>query len=451
MNDPAPVPLRLSDLLASWNEAAARADVMPGWEASMASLASADLSILQPELLFIARSFSRLDPAFDRDLQETSRRIQGDRGLRAYFWHVYRRAYGDPESVDFNRWPELEEPLGARRRIFYLIAALASVPLMRRRHREMGVAEEVTRATAQDVVEKYRRSAIKRPDLPGIAPRELTWFQHHADGTVFTLGRLQYRFRPFRGDILLFRHRRDGRCIALAEDEVVFTADGYHSPGADRTAAAHSWRSRLRQTAGEVTGHPISPRGFALRQPISLSLDEWQQVLSKGDRCFEIHVPAGGGLHLQACRESMLAAIEFHERHFDQPLPRAFSCISWFLGPQLEEILPADSNIVQFQQNGYLFPVCSTGRDGFHFLFGQPDLPPRHELPDTSLCRSIYRFVQRGGTWRSGGFLILREDVEHFGRATYRDRAGIAELCPLRPTGPDAAPCERRGPGFSHH
>jgi hypothetical protein len=411
----------LETLLASWGQAETLPHVAPGWEASAASLCGAEELPLDPERLIQARAYAGLDPAFDSHLQVTAQRIQQDPDIRLFFWHVYRRAYLEPDVVDFSSWPELVKPLGGLARVFYLIVALASQPLMQHRHREMGIDDEVTRATAHDVVEKTLRSALAHPEQPGIAPRELTWFQHHVGATVFTIGRLQYRFRPFRGDLIVYRHRTTGHCVALANDGVEFTAQGYRLTTTQGASPAPDWRASLEVASGLVTGHPISPLGFALKKRVHLAVLEWEQVLANGDRCFEMHIPGGGGLRLEACRDSLLRVIDFHRRHFAEPLPRAFSCITWFLGPHMREILPSEANIMKFQRAGYRFPVPSSGRDGFPFIFGRTELPQRNEIPDTSLARGIFDFVRAGGNWRSGGMFLLREHAETFGQTIPQD------------------------------
>ncbi len=409
----------LAGLLKAWRQSDCPDRVADGWRESAATRPPGKPDFLEPQQIEECRVFAGLGTEFEPMLQETASRIAADLGLAAFAWHTYRRAYIDSETVTFDSWPELEQPLGRNARILYVILALASIPLMRRRHTALGIPEQIARDTASDVVASIRRGALSRPDLPGLAPRELDWFQHHANASVFRIGRLQYRFRPFDGAIRIFRNPGSGETAAIAEPGGFFDSHGYRVPKPEnRLATEELWESRLEETKDGIVANPVSPEGIVLRDQQLLPWSEWQLLVAPGDPVFEVHIPAGGGLTLAQCRQSMREAVAFHARHFAaDPQPRIFSCMTWFLGPQLREILPETANILQFQRAVYLFPIETRTNEGFYFIFGKDELPDRLPENATGLQTSIYQYVRAGNPWRGGGMFFPAKDVDSFGNA----------------------------------
>jgi hypothetical protein len=82
-------------------------------------------------------------------------------------------------------------------------------------------------------------------------------------------------------------------------------------------------------------------------------------------------------------------------------------------------MLPANSNLLAFQRQGYLFPLPSNGADGLYFIFGNRLIDPATAPQNTQLQRVVIKHLQAGGKLRRGGFLLLPEDVEKFGREPY--------------------------------
>lgn len=69
--------------------------------------------------------------------------------------------------------------------------------------------------------------------------------------------------------------------------------------------------------------------------------------LHPGDKVINMHIPSSGTLLLSECKKSFELAARFYRKEFEEgPIP--FICTSWLLYPANKEILPSDSNIVQF-------------------------------------------------------------------------------------------------------
>ncbi|MEU2332211.1 acyltransferase domain-containing protein [Streptomyces sp. NPDC006654] len=118
-----------------------------------------------------------------------------------------------------------------------------------------------------------------------------------------------------------------------------------------------------------------------------------------------LHIPDFlGPLTPAACDRSVLRAREFFARYFPDEKPVVATCHSWLLDPQLRRHLPADSNIIRFQERfrpGWddREPADTTP---VAFVFGDPDLPASDLPRRTSLERAVGDRLRAGGHWYIG-------------------------------------------------
>ncbi|MFJ6168411.1 acyltransferase domain-containing protein [Micromonospora orduensis] len=133
----------------------------------------------------------------------------------------------------------------------------------------------------------------------------------------------------------------------------------------------------------------------------------------RGGATLALHIPDAGPLTPDAIDASLDEARAFFPRHFPDERYEEFSCGSWLLDPQLREYLPADSNIVRFQQRFELTPYDEQeGPDAdvevLRFVFRTLSTPldelPRH----TVLERAVVDHLKAGRhwQWRHGRFPI---------------------------------------------
>ncbi|MEC4017579.1 acyltransferase domain-containing protein [Streptomyces sp. H27-D2] len=124
-----------------------------------------------------------------------------------------------------------------------------------------------------------------------------------------------------------------------------------------------------------------------------------------GDPGLGVHIPDfRGPLTPTACARSLALARAFFPRHFpDETYPVA-ACHSWLLDAQLREYLPADSNIVRFQdcfRPGYE-ETDPSDTEPIGFVFGDPDLPVEKLPRRTVLERAIADHLLAGRHWYGG-------------------------------------------------
>ncbi|MFJ4712398.1 acyltransferase domain-containing protein [Streptomyces sp. NPDC088785] len=129
-----------------------------------------------------------------------------------------------------------------------------------------------------------------------------------------------------------------------------------------------------------------------------------------GDPCLSVHIPDfRGPFTPDACDDSIARAREFFARHFPREPVRVAVCDSWLLDEQLRRYLPADSNIVRFQDRFEpvrpapgAAPRPAEDDTPVTFVFGGTETP-RARLPRrTGLQRAVLGHLDAGGHWYPG-------------------------------------------------
>ncbi|WP_282702035.1 acyltransferase domain-containing protein [Streptomyces sp. CC219B] len=139
-----------------------------------------------------------------------------------------------------------------------------------------------------------------------------------------------------------------------------------------------------------------------------------------GTPCLNVHVPdCHGPLSPAACDRSVALAGEFFARYYPEEKHRVVTCHSWLLDPQLKRYLPADSNIVRFQER--FRPTHEdtepADTDPVGFVFGDPESAVERLPRRTAVERAVGDHLRAGGHWYvgHGWFPLARSD----GSATF--------------------------------
>lgn len=419
-----PQPLSAEAVLGALGESGHLAAVAPGWAESMAVFPSALPRVLQPETIREAAVWGGLDAADEVRLQAVARRIAASAPLRQLAWHACWRVFDSPEEAPLRQWPSLERALGEDAGALYALVSLDLVPRLRALHGARGIPEAVTRDTCHQIwsfIDNYRRG---RGGRFGMFGAQLSWMRKYTRQPLFRLGRLEFWLRPFDNlyPLHVYRHRRTGATVALAGDQARFTDDGFRNEvPADGAAPADGWTARLVLGEREVRGFPITPMGKCLRREIALPLADWACVLQPGDATLNLHIPAGGNLTPAACADAFRQAPAFFARYYRElAAPASITCGSWIFSPLIEEILPAESNLVKLLREVHLFPIPSGPDDGLWFIFFQDKFDPATAPRDSRLQCAMLDYLAAGHRWRTGAMFLLLDDLPHFGTQHYR-------------------------------
>ena len=384
------------------------------WDDSVNSLPEETLYYHQAENICGFRQYCRMEPELDEVLIRTAQKIEADSGLKLLSWHLHQRLCEYPEPFDFKKWPRPEPSLGDDAGVFSLLVALSIVPLVRKKYAAMGTPEEIIHDTLLEIGCFNEFHKVGFEGKPGIIFDSFGWLRNYVEGRLFRLGRMEYKLRDFPHTVEVYRHKENGRVIALSADGICYNQEGYVV--AEEKSAC---KAELQKSDSEVRGVEISPKGMSTNRTITLSLDEWDHVLGEGEQVIDVHIPAGGGLTPAACEDSMNKVAGFFASFFPDVKTRAFYCNSWIFNTQLEEILPG-SNLTKFMAELYLFPVPSDRWDGFRFVFCRHYDDLSQAPRDSRLQRGMLDILESGGSLRSGGMFFLKDDLKFFGSQHYR-------------------------------
>jgi len=398
----------------------------PHWDEDVASLPDVP-ELLRPEVFLALRDYVRIDPAVDSLIEQVAATTRASEALRTLFWHCHSLLFRhlDYPGGQTKQWPVLDGIFGDLHGVFYLLMSLGAVPLMQEKHRARGIPDEITRGVAGNYEELIWDFQQLNNGLWGADLRVLYWLRHDSEGELYRVGRMEYMNRPFGGRLQAYRSRATGEVLALSEDGVSYTADGYIG-GPGGADAPGGWTASLQVDDERARGCLIHPLGHALPETVELSLSEWECVLQRGDHVLDTHIPGGGGFLPERCRDSMRQAAAFFARYFPEQPFAGFGCMSWILNPQWHVVYKAENNMTKWQQEMYLFPIQSGGRDGLHFLFATQDVDLATAPRDTSMRRAVLDWLLAGKWLRGGGAFMLTEQLDGYGCQFYRSQPRFA-------------------------
>lgn len=125
-----------------------------------------------------------------------------------------------------------------------------------------------------------------------------------------------------------------------------------------------------------------------------LQFEPWQPTtvlgpLAAGTQALQVHIPADGPLSPAACDEAFALA---QARFGKLPLV----CDSWLMSPALKHLLPATSNIRQFQNRFQVVAVDSAAHQAEERLFGAWQADPERYDTHTALQKRAKAWLQAG-------------------------------------------------------
>lgn len=368
-----------------------------------------DIELLQPDrLMDWGRRIDLPEGALDA-LLEIARQVAADEGLLGIFRAAHEQTalrgvwYREPEDLQID--PLVPARFGPRASLFYLLVYLAALPYTEQSYRRRGIDPAIFAATMVDfrlwLLEAYEAHGDWRFE-------QFHWLCHHLAGELFRLGRLQFMLGEFDGGVTALARRPVSglscdasrpapEIVLLADPGLPLRADGYAQDAGDLPPSGQPWLPVFEAGPQGWRGHVISPLGRALPRPDFFPAAEWEVALQKGDPILDMHIARGASFSPAECQDSLRQAFAFFARHAPERPFKAGYCHTWFFSPQLQHILPPESNIVRFQREFYLYPFAGKLAFLWAYVFGQkyptPDGAPR----DTRLRRAVLDWLEGGG------------------------------------------------------
>ena len=338
-----------------------------------------------------------------------------------YYWwqrpQLTSMLYGN-KLPDITQRPVCVENAG----LYRLLIALAGFGAVEKSYASLGLPPEVAADTLQYINGAIDEFATGHDGKYGVNPNKLQWMRFYVDGKLFRVGRLEFMIQdPLPYLPAAYRRKSDGKVIALCRSGWQLDKDGmmlYPDEGLSKLYIT----AQISKVNNTISGIPLNPAGFAeVDRTITLDLNEYEPVWNNWDLVPGIHIPGGGGMTPEICRESLLKAREFFARYFKREVA-GFSCFSWIYNTQFEEELP-NSNLADFMRQVYLFPFPPVGVEGLFFVFGKSPKTREdwsHYPADNSLRKAFHRIRESGRRLRAGGMFIEAHGLENYGKSIYR-------------------------------
>lgn len=352
---------------------------------------------LRPRIIRESAHWASLPSDWDVTLQRAAEKILGSKNILMLFSLVSELLIVERERFNgesLKDWPDPVNEMGEDAPVFYLLITLNCIPLVRDMHKKMNIPEEITRDTCVGIGTKCLDYYLFK-GTPGVFKWAVYWFQHHLDGELFRVGRLEYMIKKLHKGMNVYRkdnltrlymnHPESGRSIIVFPD-------------------------------GAFTEEPWD----VSEKPPYDNLQNWPLILDEEDYVLDVHIPGGGKLSPSVIKDSFSRALEFFDRFFPEKKVNGFECISWIFSPDLEAAFDSHTNLIRFRDQVYLFPVETEKVDGLNFIYGTFSKDPAEWPENTSIQRRLKAHIQKGGLFRLSGMVYLREDLERYGEFPYR-------------------------------
>lgn len=246
-----------------------------------------------------------------------------------------------------------------------------------------------------------------RNGRPGFNLSYLNWGQLVVDARLLRIRRFNFELKSeFTGRIIVFQDQTGARQTLVQNIMLHRSGFALGSPGLTDEAGAYD--ADLVETADYWEGFPVIAGGRAASARVRLDKQNWLPVLRQGDPVISVHIPAKDSLAPEICEQSYTEADGLIKTWYPEFKFKAYVCHSWMMDPQLEDLLPAQSNLVAFQKKYTRFPSVSSGRGVFSFVFLKP-CARLEDLPEnTTLERQLKKHYLEGRyIYEPGGFFFM--------------------------------------------
>lgn len=145
-------------------------------------------------------------------------------------------------------------------------------------HRRYGIPEHYAADSASWIGGSSLLFNQSHGNLPGFLLNQIRWLRCSIDGTLFRIGRLEFKMTTVPSHVPAIYRNAEGRTLLLCGDGWFLNKDGLRVRMDSPDAA---FKTTLDHIDGSVTGTPISPLGVALPgKTVTLSDSEWKPLIS---------------------------------------------------------------------------------------------------------------------------------------------------------------------------
>lgn len=276
------------------------------------------------------------------------------------------------------------------------LATISTLSLCHENMEKRGIPQEIILGTTTMLEGGIREFAKRHGGAYGY--HLMWWNQRAIDGILFRIGRLEIELCKYDSPSVVFEDG-EGNTVTLA-DGTTFHKSGAVLGAYGYTDKEGAFVATLTETDDAYVGHPYDALGRASTETVTLPKSTWHKRLCAADNIIALHIPPSGGAFTpEAIDETLTLAADFVKTYFPEWNSRGFTCDSWLLDPQLEELLGKESNIVKFGRRFSLVGTESPGKSPFYFVYMRPNeeqVDPATLSENTRLERALKAHYQSG-------------------------------------------------------
>ncbi len=230
------------------------------------------------------------------------------------------------------------------------------------------------------------------------------WFMLFVKLKLIRIGRLNFEMMNFPEKVRVYRKGDDIRILIdgqyMHKKGMVFGSNGQDNE-------EDKFYADIEIKENSVIGYPVNKYGECETEKIELC--GYDEILRKGDKVLNVHIPAHEPFTYELCRESYAKAREIFEKFYPEYEYKAFCCFSWMLEMRLCDIIKKKSNIIDFASDYIAFPLLNDGKEVYTFLYHLEKPIPIDELPENSSMQSaVKEYLKAGNVFYQKGGIILK-------------------------------------------
>ena len=326
---------------------------------------------------FALQNYDDMFPLYKNILHAAEEEIRKNKALLWYTIFLKNIYYLEMDADIPVVEPRADMPL---RNLAPLFALLPYVKEAEEKMRARQICPEV-RNSVHSAYEKFLTEHKNTHGYIAINPTNFFWARHYLVPDIFPIGSLQFEITTLPPDGIVFKEISGEKVTVLRE--------------VTENEGVYSGRAVFR--GGEIGGMQMLPKSH------------FTKCLVPGDDIISVHIPQGAKVDAETVSEAYKKAQDFFERFYPERHIKAFYCRSWLMDPSLAEILREGSNILSFQRFFGRYPVKSSGKEVFSFVY-----PFSFEnyaaLPETtSLMRNLKkRYIENNPIYVYAGIHIWK-------------------------------------------
>ena len=242
----------------------------------------------------------------------------------------------------------------------------------------------------------YTQNCFNKNGYWGIV--EWHWNMLCAGGCMFMFGILKFVPGEFTGDFPVITDGK--RYVSLAGGEYFVGKEGELVDTEEKSVGITSFYEDDEKYIGNV----ISADGAVDLNKTEFPKSVWKDYLRKGTHTIEIHIPSKIPYKPEPIKEAYKMAVEFFKDFYPEHNAKAINGYSWIFSPQLNKVLPPESNILAVNDSMHILPVIATyGADCMFIREG------------SSLQKRIAEECEKGTEFHYGIMYTAIDEIENFG------------------------------------